>query len=97
MVTYLAMPEPPLPAQAAAAEGNVEHSAAEDAEAEIAEARFPPDPMEPIQSQAEDHRASRHIPFRNWCSACVRARGTGEQHRRRRDRRDIRVFSISTR
>ena len=80
--------------EAAAAEGNVEHGAAEDAEAETAEARFLPGPMEPIQSQAEDHRASGHIPFRNWCSVCVRARGTGEQHRRRRDRRDICVFSF---
>ena len=60
--------------EAAAAESNVEHKAAEDAETETAEARFLPGPMEPIQSQAEDHRASGHIPFRNWCSMRTLAR-----------------------
>ena len=74
--------------------GLVERDAVEDAETEIAAARFLPGPHEPTQSQAEDHCASGHIPFRSWCSECVRARGTGEQHRRRKDRRDICVFSF---
>ena len=74
--------------------GLVERDAVEDAETEIAAAKFLPGPHEPTQSQAEDHCASGHIPFRSWCSECVRARGTGEQHRRRKDRRDICVFSF---
>ena len=82
-------------AETAAAESDVDHrAAAADAETETAEARFLPGPIEPIQSQAGDHRAAGHIPFRNWCSVCVRSRGTVEQHRRRRDRRDICVFSF---
>ena len=54
-------------AETAAAESDVEHraAAAADAETETAEARFLPGPMEPIQSQAEDHRVCGHIPFRN--------------------------------
>ena len=71
-----------------------EPGAAENTETDTAEARFLPGPHEAIQSQAEDHRASGHVPFRSLCSECVRARGIGEQHRRRRDRRDICVFSF---
>ena len=53
-------------AETAAAERDVDHrAAAADAETETAEARFLPGPMEPIQSQAEDHRASGHIRLRN--------------------------------
>ena len=63
-------------------------------DAETSEASFLPGPHEPTQSQAEDHCASGHIPFRSWCSECVRARGTGEKQRRRKDRRDICVFSF---
>ena len=80
--------------EAAAAEGSAELDAADNTETETAEARFLPGPHEPIQSQAEDHCASGHIPFRSWCSECVRARGICEQHRRRRDRREICVFSF---
>ena len=58
------------------------------------ESRILPRPSEPTQSQEEDHRAEGHIPFRSWCSECVRARGTGEQHRGRRDRREICTFSF---
>ena len=45
--------------------------------------RVLPSPSNPIQSQDGDHRAEGHIPFRSWCSECVRARRAGEQHRRR--------------
>ena len=61
---------------------------------EKVESRVLPRPSEPTQSQEEDHRAEGHIPFRSWCSVCVRARGTGEQHRGRRDRREICTFSF---
>lgn len=50
---------------------------------------------EPIPSHVEDHRAIGHIPYRSWCSKCVRARWSGCQHRRKRDRREICVFSFN--
>ena len=52
---------------AAAAEGVDAPDAAEDAEAEIAEARFLPGLPEATQAHAEDHCASGHIPFPSWC------------------------------
>ena len=56
--------------------------------------RVLPSPSNPTQSQDGDHRAEGHIPYRSWCSECVRARCTGEQHRRRGGARDICVFSF---
>ena len=64
----------------------------EGAESETVEARFLPGPPEATQSQAEDHRASGQIPFRSWCTECVLTRRTGEQHRRRQDKRGTLVF-----
>ena len=66
----------------------------EDVQVENAENRILPCPNEPTPSHIEDHRAEGHIPYRNWCSECVRARWTGDQHRKRRDRRGICVFSF---
>ena len=56
--------------------------------------RVLPSPGNPTQSQDGDHRAQGHIPYRTWCSECVRARCTGEQHRKRGGTRHICVFSF---
>ena len=56
--------------------------------------RILPDPGEPTDGQREEHRASGHIPYRSWCSDCVGARGTGEQHRARTGERRVCVFSF---
>ena len=56
--------------------------------------RILPDPGEPTDGQREEHRASGHIPYRSWCSDCVGARGTGEQHRTRTGERRVCVFSF---
>ena len=37
-------------------------------------------PVKPTAKMVEDHNVS-HLPFRNWCSACVRGRGRSQQHR----------------
>ena len=66
----------------------------EDLQVENAENRILPCPNELTPCHIEDHRAEGHIPYRSWCSECVRARWTGDQHRRRRDRREICVFSF---
>ena len=31
-------------------------------------------PVKPTKAMVEDHEVS-HLPFRNWCQACVRGRG----------------------
>ena len=51
-----------------APDGGDASDTADSPDAETAEARFLPGPQDPTQSQAEDHRASGHIPFRSWCS-----------------------------
>ena len=51
-------------------------------------------PGNPAQSQDGDHRAQGRMPYRSWGSEYVRARCTGEQHRRRSGTRDICVFSV---
>ena len=37
------------------------------------------DPGEPTWQEWEEHRVD-HIPYRSWCSYCVRGRGTCTQH-----------------
>ena len=36
--------------------------------------------VKPTAKMVEDHNVS-HLPFRNWCSSCVRGRGRSQQHR----------------
>ena len=38
-----------------------------------------PDPGQPTQAEIDEHNVD-HYPFRNWCEACVKGRGTGEAH-----------------
>ena len=35
----------------------------------------------PTQKKVEDHERT-HLPYRNWCSVCVRAKGGDADHRR---------------
>ena len=39
------------------------------------------DPRRPTQKDVDDHERT-HLPYRNWCSVCVRAKGKGAAHRR---------------
>ena len=39
------------------------------------------DPRRPTQKEVEDHERT-HLPYRNWCSVCVRAKGKDADHRR---------------
>ena len=38
------------------------------------------DPGQPTQAEIDDHNVD-HYPFRCWCEACVKGRGTGEAHK----------------
>ena len=39
------------------------------------------DPRRPSQAEIDDHELT-HIPYRNWCSICVRCRGRDLDHRK---------------
>ncbi len=52
----------------------------EDAEEECAARRVAADPGAPTAEEVEEHEVD-HLPYRCWCEACVRGRGTGDQHR----------------
>ena len=38
------------------------------------------DPRMPTQREVDDHYLT-HLPYRNWCSICVRAKGKDMDHR----------------
>ena len=44
------------------------------------------DPRRPTQKEVEDHERT-HLPYRNWCSVCVRAKGKDADHRKGRRQR----------
>jgi hypothetical protein len=39
------------------------------------------DPRKPTQKEVEDHRLT-HLPYRNWCTVCVKAKGKDLDHRK---------------
>ena len=39
------------------------------------------DPRKPTQAEVDEHELT-HIPYRNWCSVCVRCRGKDLDHRK---------------
>ena len=39
-----------------------------------------PDPGQPTQADIDEHNVD-HYPFRSWCEACIKGRGTGEAHK----------------
>jgi hypothetical protein len=50
-------------------------------------------PIQPTKKMIEDHEVS-HLPFRNWCAACVRGRGKSMQHRSLDEQETVSTFSI---
>ena len=38
------------------------------------------DPLLPSEKEVEEHWVRGHVPFRNWCEICVRARGREMDH-----------------
>ena len=43
------------------------------------------DPRRPSEKEVEDHWRT-HLPYRNWCEICVRAKGKDEDHRKNPDK-----------
>ena len=48
---------------------------------EVEELKHVPAPVLPSKAEVEAHNVS-HLPFRSWCSACVRGRGLSFGHRK---------------
>ena len=40
------------------------------------------DPKLPTQAEIDEHLAMGHLPYRNWCSVCIRAKGRDMDHPR---------------
>ena len=40
------------------------------------------DPKLPSEKEEEDHCLRGHLPYRNWCPICVRAKGRGGDHKK---------------
>ena len=47
------------------------------------------DPKLPTESEWEQHCLMGHIPFRNWCPVCIRARGKESDHRQAKKERMV--------
>ena len=56
-----------------------------DPNGESGEARdphYPPVPRRPTAIEIHQHRVAGHLPYRNWCDACVRGKCKNTPHRR---------------
>ena len=53
----------------------------EDVVQEAEELKHVPAPVLPARAEVESHNVS-HLPFRSWCSVCVRGRGLSLGHRK---------------
>ena len=51
------------------------------------------DPGQPTAEEVAEHNID-HTPYRAWCPSCVKARGIGTPHRRRRDEQEVPVFGF---
>ena len=39
-------------------------------------------PCQPTQAEVDAHERAYHLPYRSWCSSCVRGRGKAQPHKR---------------
>ena len=46
-------------------------------------------PRQPSQREREEHERT-HLPFRDWCTHCIKAKSRNDPHKRERDRCDER-------
>ena len=46
-----------------------------------------PSPVGPSAKAIEKHKAT-HLPYRSWCTVCVKARGKEDPHYREKKRKD---------
>ena len=53
-----------------------------EAEFEAAPAEVPWAPLKPTQRELDEHEASGHVTFRDWCPVCIRSRNLERRHYR---------------
>ena len=53
------------------------------------------DPCAPTASEIAEHNASGHVPYRNWCPDCARARGKNPPHKKTGEDRECALPEIS--
>ena len=56
-------------------------------------ARRAPGVYQPTAQEYEDHRCD-HIPYRNWCPFCVKARATGQRHSKASAERKLLIIGM---
>ena len=53
------------------------------------------DPLLPSEKEVDGHWVRGHVPFRNWCETCVRARGREMDHTKQKDQeRRLKEYSF---
>ena len=50
----------------------------------------------PSAKEVEEHYSANHVPFRNWCNACVMGKCVNNPHYRQHKIEDDRVSTVST-
>ena len=40
------------------------------------------DPRRPSEAEVEEHKRKNHLPYRNWCGICIKAKGKEMEHRK---------------
>ena len=51
--------------------------------------------MMPSQAEVDDHYAANHVPFRNWCRACVKGKSVNDPHSSIKRKEDQAVSTVS--
>ena len=45
-------------------------------------------PRMPSREEIEDHEVAGHLPFRSWCTHCIKGKGQAEAHRQQQKREE---------
>ena len=83
-----------IPEEGAEEEAEVEDEMMEEGADEPEASGHLPAPIAPTAKMVEEHNVS-HLPFRSWCSACVRGRAKALPHGRVPDKEDEQIPTMS--
>ena len=79
-------------------EEEVEEEEGEEEEEEEGEGRRPKvkkNPKLPSESEVEEHYATNHVPFRNWCKVCIMAKAVNSGHRKLKSEEEQLITTVS--
>ena len=68
-----------------------------ESEIEVATHAKRPTPILPTEAMVQEHEENNHMPYRCWCSACVRGRARATPHKKveKKDKADEQVPTMS--